>query len=219
MWFFYMLLILGILFLSAYLSSAKFKGKLGEFVLSQQAKTYLDPDVYHLLENCTLPDGQGATTQIDHILLSPYGIFVIECKNYQGWIFGSERQKTWTQKFHKKSFKFQNPLHQNYKHLKVLEQLLEDIVDAEYLHSLVVFTPQSSFKTPMPANVVQGKAWLDYVRSFGQEELGPMKLKRVRYRIEKEALDPSWKTDRLHVQNLKQAKIAQPSPTESSHQI
>jgi len=42
----------------------------------------------------TLPDGEGSTTQIDHFLLSPYGLFVIETKNYKGWIFGSERQKT-----------------------------------------------------------------------------------------------------------------------------
>ena len=205
MWVLYFLLIIGILFLSSYLSSARFKGKVGEFIFSQQAKKYLDPEVYQLLENCTLPDGNGSTTQIDHILLSPYGIFVIECKNYQGWIFGGERQKSWTQKFHRKSFKFQNPLHQNYKHIKVLEQTLMDIVDTEYVHSLVVFSPQSSFKTPMPQNVVQGKAWVDYVRQFHQEVIGPMKLKRIRNRIEKEALQPSWKTDQLHVQNLQKA--------------
>ncbi len=74
-----------------------------------------------MLNDLTLPDGEGATTQIDHLLLSPFGVFVIETKNYKGWIFGSERQKQWTQKIYKKSFKFQNPIHQNYKHMKVLE--------------------------------------------------------------------------------------------------
>lgn len=200
--FFYIIFIVGVLLLTTYLSSPKFKGKLGEFAVTLHAKQYLN-EQYSLLNDCTLPDEVGGATQIDHILLSPFGVFVIETKNYQGWIFGSERQKQWTQKLYKKSFKFQNPLHQNYKHLRTLEKILEDIVDPQYLHSLVVFTPQSTFKTPMPPNVVQGKAWIDVVKNFQQEVIPPMKLKRIKYRIEKEILDKGWKTNQLHVQNLK----------------
>ena len=59
-----------------------------------------------MLNDCTLPDEQTGTTQIDHILLSPYGIFIIETKNYQGWIFGGERQKHWTQKIYKNLLSF-----------------------------------------------------------------------------------------------------------------
>ena len=116
------------------------KGKFGEFAVSIHAKKYLTED-YILLNNCTLPDEQCGTTQIDHILLSPYGIFIIETKNYKGWIFGGERQKMWTQKIFKNSYKFQNPLHQNYKHQKVLETVLSDMVASEYLHSVIVFMP------------------------------------------------------------------------------
>ncbi len=38
-----------------------------------------------------------------------------------------------------------------------------------------------------------------------------MKQKRVRYRIEKEVLEPSWKTDRQHVEYLKQKKLEKDS--------
>ncbi|KAF1020250.1 MAG: hypothetical protein GAK29_03691 [Acinetobacter bereziniae] len=69
------------------------KGKLGEFAVSTHVKLYLDKQNYSLLNDCTLLDEQNQTTQIDHILLSPFGIFVIETKNYKGWISGSERQK------------------------------------------------------------------------------------------------------------------------------
>jgi len=69
------------------------KGKLGEFAVAAHVKLYLKDPQYILLNDLTLPDGTGATTQIDHLLLSPYGIFVIETKNYKGWIFGNERQK------------------------------------------------------------------------------------------------------------------------------
>lgn len=182
------------------------KGKVGEFAVALHVKLYLKDVQYILLNDCTLPDEQSDTTQIDHILLSPYGIFIIETKNYKGWIFGSERQKLWTQKIFKKSYKFQNPLHQNYKHQKVLEQVLADIITPEYLHSIVVFMPDCEFKTDMPVNVFRGAAWVDYVKNFKAEVIPAMKLKRIQLRIEKEVLEKSWKTNRIHVENLKQCK-------------
>jgi ATP-dependent Lon protease len=179
------------------------KGKMGEFAVVAHVKLYLDQDRYTLLNDCILPDEQNQTTQIDHILLSPFGIFVIETKNYKGWIFGNQHQKTWTQKIYKKSFKFQNPLHQNYKHQKVLEDILSDIVEPQFIHSLIVFMPDCEFKTQMPQNVFRGAAWTDYVKTFQEVMIPPMKLKRIQLRIEKEVLEKSWKTNRQHVENLK----------------
>lgn len=181
------------------------KGKMGEFAVSTHVKLYLK-EHYVLLNDCTLPDGHGGTTQIDHILLSPFGVFVIETKNYKGWIFGGERQKTWTQKIYKNSYKFQNPLHQNYKHQKVLEQVLADILEPKYLHSIVVFMPDCEFKTPMPANIFRGAKWTHYVETFKENVIPAMKLKRIQLRIEKEVLEKSWKTNRQHVEYLKQSK-------------
>ncbi|MEN8990619.1 nuclease-related domain-containing protein [Acinetobacter sp. YH12069] len=179
------------------------KGKMGEFAVAVHVKLYLK-DHYILLNDLTLPDGEGATTQIDHLLLGPFGVFVIETKNYKGWIFGSERQKQWTQKIYKKSFKFQNPIHQNYKHMKVLEQVLSDIVDKDNMHSVIVFMPEAVFKTEMPSNVFRGTAWGDYVQTFQQPVLSEMKLKRIQLRLEKEILEKSWKTNRQHVEDLNQ---------------
>lgn len=203
----YMILALGmiliILFWPRLLKRSKpyLKGKLGEFAVQTHAKLHLD-ERYTVLNNVTLPDDQGGTTQIDHIILSPFGLFVVETKNYTGWIFGGEYQKMWTQKIYKQSFRFQNPLHQNYKHVKVLQSILQDIVDSDYIHSAVVFMPECEFKTPMPHNVFKGKAWVAYVQSFNTEIIPAMKLKRIQLRIEKEVLDKSWKTNREHVAYL-----------------
>lgn len=179
------------------------KGKIGEFAVAAHVKLYLKGD-YILLNDLTLPDIESGTTQIDHILLSPYGIFVIETKNYKGWIFGTERQKQWTQKIYKQSFKFQNPIQQNYKHMKVLEKILADILDKEFIHTVIVFMPEAVFKTDMPSNVFRGADWTDYVKTYKQSVISPMKLKRVQLRLEKEILEKSWKTNRQHVENLKQ---------------
>ena len=208
--FFYIILILLMLAVVTYLKSPNFKGKVGEFMVSEHVAKYLSAE-YILLNNCTLPDQNDGTTQIDHILISPYGVFIVETKNYTGWIFGNARQKQWTQKIYKKSYKFQNPLHQNYKHIKVLEMVLSDVVDPQYLHSIVVFTARSEFKTDMPENVFRSKAWIEYVKRFDQQVISPMKLKRIKYRIEKEVLEPSWKTNRLHVEHLKQKQIEKKS--------
>ena len=91
---------------------------------------------YHLIKNVTFPTEDG-TTQIDHVIVSIYGIFVIETKNYKGWIFGREKQKEWTQQIYKTKNKFQNPLRQNYKHTKTLEKLL-NLSDKE-IYSVIVF--------------------------------------------------------------------------------
>lgn len=67
------------------------KGQIGELLVRLFAHWQLDKQTYRRLHNVTLntPDG---TTQIDHVFLSPYGIFVLETKNMSGWIFGSEKQ-------------------------------------------------------------------------------------------------------------------------------
>lgn len=57
------------------------------------------------------PDG---TTQIDHVFVSRFGVFVVETKNMAGWIFGSERGRRWTQVLPGgRKTSFQNPLRQN----------------------------------------------------------------------------------------------------------
>jgi len=84
------------------LGSARFKGWLGEANVNR-GLSRLDPSQYHLFHDLYLPrpDGKG-TTQIDHIVVSPFDVFVIETKNYKGWILGDEKQRQWTQQIHRK---------------------------------------------------------------------------------------------------------------------
>ncbi|MEX1201582.1 MAG: nuclease-related domain-containing protein [Methylophaga sp.] len=109
--------------LAAVVNSAWFKGISGEFIINVFARWKLDRNVYHLIKNVTLPTEDG-TTQIDHIIVSVFGVFVVETKNLRGWIYGSPKQNMWTQKIYRNTYRFQNPLHQNYKHTKTLQTLL-----------------------------------------------------------------------------------------------
>lgn len=181
-----------------------FKGVLGEFVVNLAAKLFLPKDTYHLIKNVTLSTEEGdkaGTTQIDHIIVSRFGIFVVETKNMKGWIFGSEKQKTWTQKIFKHSQKFQNPLHQNYKHTKTLERCLG--VSSDKIFSVIVFVGDSTFKTEMPENVRKGHGYIRYIKSKKEVLLSDDDVLQIVEQIQAGRLTPSFKTHREHVKHVK----------------
>ncbi len=103
------------------------RGYVGELKVSAASALALPRSIYTRFHEVTLrvPDG---TTQIDHIFVSRYGVFVVETKNMSGWIFGNERDRQWTQRFrngHKT--RLQNPLRQNYRHTKAVGIALADL--------------------------------------------------------------------------------------------
>lgn len=176
------------------------KGLVGEVVVKLMTSVSLPSSTYHRLHNVTLPTPDG-TTQIDHILVSRFGIFVVETKNMKGWIFGGEQQAQWTQKIFKQSFKFQNPLRQNYKHVKAIEAALG--IAPELIYSVVVFVGDSRFKTPMPDNVTYGFGYIRYIKSFRELVLSEDELQELLSRLKENRLRPSWQTHRQHVEQLK----------------
>jgi predicted RNA-binding Zn-ribbon protein involved in translation (DUF1610 family) len=186
--------------LAAILKSPWFKGVAGEFIVNISAKMMLNKDEYHLIKNVTLPTEDG-TTQIDHIIVSKYGIFVVETKNMKGWIFGNPNQNTWTQKIYKHSNKFQNPLHQNYKHVKTIESLLG--LNDQQVHSVVVFVGDSTFKTELPENVTYGGGYIRFIKSKKQPVLAKSEVDEIVRKIEEGRLTPSFKTNREHVKHVK----------------
>lgn len=119
---------------SLVIRTAWFKGVMGEWIVNVFIKLFLDKSDYHLIKNVTLPT-EDRTTQIDHIIVSKFGVFVVETKNMKGWIFGTEKQKQWTQKIFKHVSKFQNLLHQNYKYVKTLEACLNTKPDVIFQSS------------------------------------------------------------------------------------
>lgn len=88
------------------LKSKHIKGKTGEAIVNFTNKIRLDESIYKSVNNITIKLKDGTTTQIDHIIVSKFGIFVIETKNMKGWIFGSEHQAKWTQNILGKNISF-----------------------------------------------------------------------------------------------------------------
>lgn len=120
----------------AWYNSARQKGKRGEMrvfsILSQLS------DEYTILNDLVLRTDKG-TTQIDHVVVSKYGVFTIETKNYRGEIYGDDKRQKWTQlivtkvTYAKKRWKtytyvtknnFYNPVKQSLGHAFRIKELL-----------------------------------------------------------------------------------------------
>ncbi|HAC86492.1 MAG TPA: nuclease [Gammaproteobacteria bacterium] len=186
---------------AAVIKSPWFKGKAGETVVNLAAKLFLDKSCYHLIKNVTLPTEDG-TAQIDHVIVSRYGVFVVETKNMKGWIFGNAKQRQWTQKIFKHSQKFQNPLHQNYKNVKTLQSLLD--LDDEQVFSVVVFVGDSTFKTAMPENVTHCGGYVCYIKAQTEQRLSDVEVQKVIEAIESGRLAATFRNHRKHVAHVKE---------------
>lgn len=107
-----------------------------------------------ILRNLYVPIGNGNTTEIDLLFVTTHGIFVIESKNYSGYIFGNERSQKWTSTLYagktwyggKKVEKhhFYNPIKQNASHVRHLRNYLCDLRIPIY--SIIVFSDRCEFK-------------------------------------------------------------------------
>ncbi len=125
------------------LNAPKFKGAIGESRVARQLDKLKDEE-YKVFSDVLIRTGRGSS-QIDHIVISIYGIFVIETKNYSGWIHGNENSEYWTQSIYKKKTKFRNPIRQNWAHIYALKNVLSDFKKVTY-HPIVVFVGSAELK-------------------------------------------------------------------------
>lgn len=172
----------------------------GEALVRSELQANFSAPDFHLLNHITLKLGDS-TTQIDHILVSRFGVFVIETKDYSGWIFANAKHSTWTQVTYSGKFKFQNPIFQNLRHLQAVQELL-DFLPPSAIKSVVVFVGSAEFKTEVPAEVFSLSGLMEYIRNHSEEALS---LNRVQFsvgRIETARLAVSGQTDLEHLQNL-----------------
>lgn len=137
----YILLSIAVLFLAFF--SRSLKGKFGEMRVAAKLSR-LPGQEYKVINDLMLQSG-GHSTQIDHIVISVYGIFVIETKNYKGWIYGGENSEFWTQNIYGHKSQLRNPLWQNQGHIKAIIRLLE-LPELIPVYSIVAFSWRATLK-------------------------------------------------------------------------
>lgn len=174
-------------------------GWFGEKKTSIKLRLSLNSKTYRRYNNLIIPS-QNGTAQIDHLLVSAFGLFIIETKNRKGWIFGSENQRNWTQTFYSSKYTFQNPLRQTYRQKKVLSEFLN--IHESNIHTVIYFVGDSKFKTPMPANVLN-RGLASYIRRFKAKLLSPEILEQINAGLQKHLKNSSLR-NRDHIRSLRE---------------
>ena len=130
---------------------------------------------YFIFNNLIVPSTHSVSTQIDHIVVSRFGIFVIETKDNAGWVFGSKNNENWTLTYRGgQKFVMRNPVWQNYGHVETLKKLLPFAED--YFINLVVFTGIGTFKTERISNVVYSHELVQNIKSHTKPIISQQRL-------------------------------------------
>ncbi len=158
----------------------------------------LNADVYRRFHDVIIPANNG-TTQIDHILVSTYGVFIVETKNIKGWIFGSEEQPKWTQSLYRKKYSFQNPVRQTFRQKKVLSEFLD--LDEFVIHTVIYFVGDCKFKTNMPTNVIRSGLG-SYIKQYRKHLLSSGEIEFILNKLEKH-ISGSTLTTKDHIKSLR----------------
>lgn len=176
-----------------------FRGWTGEKKATFYLWLSLNSKVYRKFHDVIIPSANG-TTQIDHLLISPYGIFIVETKNIRGWIFGSRDQKKWTHSLYGKNYSFQNPTRQTFRQKKILSDFLG--VNESKVHTIVYFVGKCKFKTDLPDNVIRSRPG-KYIKRFKERVFSPDEVDRLAGKIEHYVSESSL-TTRDHVRSLRE---------------
>ena len=183
-------------------SMAEKKGDVGEQIVKVAVLSKLDAVQYRHFSNLIIPAPNG-TTQIDNIVVSPFGVFVIEAKYFQGWIFGGAKQEKWTHTLSRfEKYAFPNPIRQNYGHIKALARLLRQ--PESRFHSVIVFAHRNcQLKTELPANVCLQHNFIEYIQGFTKNIVDDAALARIHAVLQQ----PEWQATEdkkaAHVERLK----------------
>lgn len=188
------------------------KGERGEFYVSRMLSK-LPEDQYTVLNDVTVP-GKYKTSQIDHIVVSVYGIFVIETKYYKGWIFGTEDSEYWTQNIYGYKYKLYNPIRQNKSHILALKSNLPEL-EGLPIFSIIAFSSQARLDNRIPCNcVIYWNEILTVITCRRQVSLTQEQVSSITNRILQIRLDPKLVKSR-HVSQVYITKFVKESKIQS----
>lgn len=153
---FVILIVLGILW-------RRSKGRRGEKQVAALL-SLLPKDKYKVINDLLIQRG-GYSTQIDHVVVSVYGVFVIETKYYRGWIYGGENSEYWTKNVYGHKYDLRNPLWQNEGHIKAVSRLLDDS-GLVSIYNIVAFSSQAKLKVDRSLPVMYWHQVVPYIRRY-----------------------------------------------------
>lgn len=129
-------------------TKSEIKGEIGEENTVNEFKRFFESisSEFKIIRNIYLKYDDENTTEIDILIISEYGIYVIENKHYRGWIFGNFKQNEWTDSYpNGTKIRFYNPLKQNYTHIRTLKKYIDEKYH-NMIYSYIVFSGECELK-------------------------------------------------------------------------
>lgn len=177
------------------------KGKSGEIRVSNILSRL--PDNYHIFNDVYI-NNNGHSSQIDHLIISQYGVFIIETKNYSGDVYGSENAKHWTQYLQGEGYKFLNPIKQNQSHIFAIKNALH--ISPSNIFPIVVFLNRVELHCSTSSVVLYSGQLYNYILSHKEVLFPKDSVERLTQRLNTIMVqDPE--REQNHVRSIRQNAI------------
>ncbi len=171
-----------------FLASPRFRGDIAETRVRRILANGLEKNRYTVLDDLVLPSG-GGSVRLDHVVVSKFGIFVIESQYARGYVSGTEFQDRWKQYHFRRFTRFDNPMHRNSLQREALVNLLK--LPRTNVHPIVVMVGQKGFKTGMPENVLEPEKLIRYMRKKAEHVLDSDQVIKALQMIETARIRPA----------------------------
>ena len=171
-----------------YLSSPRHRGDIAESRVRRILASGLERNRYTILNDVLLPSG-GGSVRIDHLVVSRFGIFVIESQYATGWVSGTPVQDRWKQTVLGRITRFDNPVGLNQRQVLAVQSMLG--LPSRMVHGMVVMVGPRGFKTDMPDYVVTPEKLISSLRKKGQLLLSPEQAAQASSAIDAARLKPA----------------------------
>ena len=158
------------------------KGEMGEYLVASRLRETRS-EAKKIINNIVIKTSDGRTSQIDHILINEFGIFVVETKNYSGNVYGGLTHQNWLQYVGDRKESFYNPVMQNETHIKRLREVLciEHLYQYK-IYSIVVFVQNNANKIDI-ANVINLSDLIPYINSFNVKTMTTNEIESIYHQL------------------------------------
>jgi uncharacterized protein YjeT (DUF2065 family) len=117
-----------------------------------------------ILKNALIPDGNGGDIHLQYALLTGRGILILDIKDVEGHVFGSEGMQDWTVLSNDRRYTFANPQPGLWDRLAAVRRLTPEIPVTGY----VAFGAKAHFPKGQPRSVIMLEALLQNLERESQ---------------------------------------------------
>lgn len=182
--------------------SPEAKGIIGERVIANILSKL--PDMEYKIYNDVLLEYGGKSAQIDHIVISPFGMFVIETKNYAGVILGKESEPKWIQNVNGIVNRFYNPIMQNIGHCRALEHCLG--VNRNIFIPIVVFSQNCILRLQTENTVIYSSNLIEKILEYDKKILSYQDVEKLSKKLI-DTKNDSYEARERHIKSIKQQGV------------